>query len=156
MSSRKRTTALAALGVASVLGVSACGGGGTTGGTTSGSNAAGGAQKGGTIYWLTKRPAEHMDPQRTYIGRDIFNQQRLVYRGLLQFPAGKSGADAIVPIPDVATDAGKSEDGGKKWTFTIKDGVKWEDGKPTTCEDFKYGFSKLKVSTLPLQVTALS
>ncbi len=96
MSSSKRTTALAALGVASVLGVSACGGGGTTGGTTPGSGAAGGAQKGGTIYWLTKRPAEHMDPQRTYIGRDIFNQQRLVYRGLLQFPAGKSGADAIV------------------------------------------------------------
>lgn len=142
MSSRKRTTALAALGVASVLGVSACGGGGTTGGTTSGSNPAGGVAKGGTIYWLTKRPAEHMDPQRTYIGRDIFNQQRLVYRGLLQFPAGKSGADSIVPMADVATDAGKSEDGGKKWTFTIKDGVKWEDGKPTTCEDFKYGFSR--------------
>ena len=29
------------------------------------------ASSGGTIYYLTKRPAEHLDPQRTYIGRDL-------------------------------------------------------------------------------------
>ena len=142
MSSSKRTSALAALAVASVLGVSACGGGGTSKQPEASGSASGGAQKGGTLYWLTKRPAEHMDPQRTYIGRDIFNQQRLVYRGLLQFPSGKSGEEALKPIPDVATDTGKSEDGGKKWSFTIKDGVKWEDGKPVTCEDFKYGYAR--------------
>lgn len=142
MSSSKRTSALAALAVASVLGVSACGGGGTSNQPEASGSAGGGAQKGGTLYWLTKRPAEHMDPQRTYIGRDIFNQQRLVYRGLLQFPAGKSGDESLKPMPDIATDTGKSEDGGKKWSFTLKDGIKWEDGKPVTCEDFKYGYSR--------------
>ena len=33
-------------------------------------------------------------------------------------------------------------DGGKTWKFTLKDGVKWQDGKPITCEDFKYGVSR--------------
>jgi peptide/nickel transport system substrate-binding protein len=137
----KKATGLVALVACAALPLAACGGGGGTGSTPTG-GAAAGATKGGTLYWLTKRPAEHMDPQRTYIGRDIFNQQRLVYRGLLQFPAGKEGEAALKPMGDVATDAGKSEDGDKKWSFTIKDGVKWEDGKPTTCEDFKYGFSR--------------
>jgi peptide/nickel transport system substrate-binding protein len=140
----KKATGLVALAVGVALPLSACGGGGndTKTSTSSGTADAGAASKGGTLYWLTKRAAEHMDPQRTYIGRDIFNQQRLVYRGLLQFPSGKDGEEANTPIADVATDTGKSEDGGKKWTFTIKPGVKWEDGKDTTCEDFKYGFSR--------------
>jgi peptide/nickel transport system substrate-binding protein len=120
--------------------VSACGGNAANEAKPSASGS--GADKGGTLYWLTKRAAEHVDPQRTYIGRDIFNTQRLVYRNLVQLPSGKKGEEAQKVIADVATDAGKSEDGGKKWTFTIKDGVKWEDGKPTTCEDFKYGFSR--------------
>ena len=29
-----------------------------------------------------------------------------------------------------------------EWSFTVKDGVKWEDGKAITCEDFKYGASR--------------
>lgn len=140
----KKATGLVALAVGVALPLSACGGGGSDepSSTGSGSVGAGATTKGGTIFWLTKRPAEHMDPQRTYIGRDIFNQQRLVYRGLLQFPAGKTGEEALKVMADVATDAGKSEEGGKKWSFTIKDGVKWEDGKAVTCEDFKYGFSR--------------
>lgn len=142
MSSSKRTSVLAALAVASVLAVSACSSGGGGSDEPPATGAGAGAQKGGTLYWLTRRPAEHMDPQRTYIGRDIFNQQRLVYRGLVQFPSGKSGEAALTPMPDVASDTGKSEDGGKKWSFTLKDGVKWEDGKAVTCEDFKYGYSR--------------
>ena len=47
------------------------------------------------------------------------------------------------PVPDLATDTGTSSDGGKNWSFTLKDGIKWEDGKPITCEDFKYGASRV-------------
>ena len=36
----------------------------------------------------------------------------------------------------------KSTDGGKTWKFTLKDGIKWEDGKTVTCEDFAYGVSR--------------
>ena len=33
-------------------------------------------------------------------------------------------------------------DDAKTWEFTIRDGVKWQDGKAVTCEDFKYGISR--------------
>ena len=29
-----------------------------------------------------------------------------------------------------------------QWSFTIRDGVTWQDGSPVTCEDFNYGVSR--------------
>ena len=36
--------------------------------------------KGGTVYSIEQSVTEHLDPQRTYVGRDISNLGRLVYR----------------------------------------------------------------------------
>ena len=33
--------------------------------------------------------------------------------------------------------------GRQEWSFTVKDGVKWEDGADITCDDFKYGASRV-------------
>ena len=56
------------------------------------------AAKGGTVYSLEQSVTEHLDPQRTYVGRDISNLGRLVYRSLVTFPLGETdpteGADA--------------------------------------------------------------
>ncbi|NUO36362.1 MAG: ABC transporter substrate-binding protein [Dermatophilaceae bacterium] len=144
MTISRRTTALAVLAVTSVLSVAACGGGGgTTGGSGNGSTGSAAAgSKGGTVFWLTKRPAEHLDPQRTYIGRDLSIENRLFYRDLVSFPVGKQGEEATKPVADLATDTGQSSEGGKVWKFTLRDGVKWQDGKDITCEDLKYGFSR--------------
>ena len=30
----------------------------------------------------------------------------------------------------------------KTWKFTLRPGVAWEDGKPVTCADVKYGWSR--------------
>ncbi len=99
------------------------------------------ATKGGTIFYNGSRNTEHLDPQRMYIGRDLTNS------------AGWSTA-AWWPSRRTTTrraDAGRRprhrhrpdhEDGGMSWSFTLKDGVKWEDGQPITCEDFKYGASR--------------
>ena len=46
------------------------------------------------------------------------------------------------PLPDLATDTGQQSDDGKTWKFTLKDGVKWQDGKDITCADLKYGASR--------------
>jgi peptide/nickel transport system substrate-binding protein len=116
-----------------------CGGGGTTASPTTGTGAA--AAKGGTIYYLTKRAAEHLDPQRTYVGRDISNEARMVYRTLTTFPVAPGKASTKL-VADLATDIGTASDGGKTWKFTIKDGIKWQDGKPITCADFQYGISR--------------
>ncbi|MFZ0161103.1 MAG: ABC transporter substrate-binding protein [Kineosporiaceae bacterium] len=100
------------------------------------------ATPGGTVYYLTKRPAEHLDPQRTSIRRDLADLGRLVYRGLVQFPVTEDRERATTPVPDLATDTGTSEHGGTQWSFTLKDGVTWQDGKDVTCEDLRYGLSR--------------
>ncbi|MBO0828537.1 MAG: ABC transporter substrate-binding protein [Streptosporangiales bacterium] len=84
---------------------------------------------------------EHLDPQRTYVGFDIGFINRMFSQTLTTFPA-KSGNASNKLIPDAATDTGKSSDGAKTWSFTLRDGLKWQDGKAVTCEDFKYGVSR--------------
>jgi peptide/nickel transport system substrate-binding protein len=139
---RKRVFAASAA-IALAAGLAACGGddGGESSDNPSGDAAAGAT--GGTLNYLIYAPIEHVDPQRIYVGRDISNFSRTVYRQLVTFPISTDPEVANTPVPDLATDTGTSEEGGKVWSFTVKDGVKWEDGQPITCEDFKYGASRV-------------
>ena len=41
-------------------------------------------------------------------------------------------------MPDLAESLGKPSDGGKTWTYTLRKGVKFEDGTPVTSKDVKY------------------
>src|SRR6476661_6451688 len=136
---RKRVFAATAA-VALAAGLAACGGdsGGNNGNNGSGGSTEAGA-KGGTLNYLIFAPIEHVDPQRIYVGRDITNFSRTVYRQLVTFPISTDPKVANTPVPDLASDTGTSAEGGKQWSFTLKDGIKWEDGQPITCEDFKYG-----------------
>lgn len=92
------------------------------------------------LILVSETPIDHLDPQRIYVGADIANMTRLVYRQLVAYPM--TDTDDGLPIPDLATDTGTSKKGGREWSFTIKDNVKWQDGSPITCEDFKYGASR--------------
>jgi peptide/nickel transport system substrate-binding protein len=139
MTGRNHGIAAVALGGVVALTAAGCGGGAST--TAGGTNGATGAKAGGTLYYLTKRPAEHLDPQRTYLGRDISDEARIVYRTLTSYPvaAGKAGTKLVA---DLATDTGTASDGGRMWKFTLKSGVKWQDGSAVTCADVKYGVSR--------------
>jgi peptide/nickel transport system substrate-binding protein len=44
--------------------------------------------------------------------------------------------------PDLAESLGTSSDGGKTWTKKLRQGVKYEDGKPITAADLKYGVQR--------------
>jgi peptide/nickel transport system substrate-binding protein len=135
----KRKPVVALATAAALVSLAACGGGSSSSSDKKGATS---SSKGGTVYYLTKRPSEHLDPQRTYIGRDLVDMNRLVYRQLVSFPVTTDKKAAVTPQPDLATDTGTSSNGAKTWKFTVKDGVKWQDGKPITCEDFKYGVSR--------------
>lgn len=119
--------------------LAACGGDDPT---TPGTN--GKAEKGGTLYYKLEDPIEKLDPHRMYTGRDLTNFGRTVYRGLLTFDntADTEDPNANKPIADIATDLGTASADKKTWSFTVKEGVNWQDGKPVTCEDFKYGASR--------------
>jgi peptide/nickel transport system substrate-binding protein len=136
---RKKALAIAAAASMSVA-LAACGGGG---GNKPSTGTGGEAQKGGTLTYYIRSALEHTDPQRTYVGRDITNWSRTVYRSLVTFPISDDPVKSTTPVPDLATDTGQSSEGGKVWKFTVKDGVTWQDGKQITCEDFKYGVSRV-------------
>jgi peptide/nickel transport system substrate-binding protein len=130
--------AVGAIGVALALTATACSSNKNGGGNASSSGPTGAAntKAGGTLYYLTKRPVEHWDPQRTYLGRDLADASRLFYRNLTMLtPDNKL-------VPDLATDTGKASNNNKTWTFTLKPGPKWQDGSPVTCQDIKYGVSR--------------
>jgi peptide/nickel transport system substrate-binding protein len=138
MTSKWRAAGAFVAAAAVSVSLAACGG--SSSNDTTSSAAAGKA--GGTLYYLTKRSAEHLDPQRMYIGRDLANMGRIAYRSLVQFPVTEDESKSLIPVPDLATDLGTSTEGGKVWSFTLKDGVKWQDGKPVACADLKYGLSR--------------
>jgi peptide/nickel transport system substrate-binding protein len=145
---RARRTLLIALSGAVVVGLAACSGGSSNGADeSSGGSASGGGSgqgsggTGGTLYYLTNSPASHLDPQRTYTFRGLANETRLMYRTLTTFPAA-SGAAATKIAPDLAVGTGKPSKDSKTWRFTLKDGIRWQDGKPITCQDFQYGISR--------------
>ncbi|MFN8482240.1 MAG: ABC transporter substrate-binding protein [Anaerolineae bacterium] len=54
-------------------------------------------------------------------------------------------------IPWLATDW-KASDDGKTWTFTLRDGVTWQDGQPLTADDvvFSFDYMKKQPATAPL------
>jgi peptide/nickel transport system substrate-binding protein len=132
------------------LGLAACGGSDdgdnppTSGGTGGGDEAV----AGGTLYYLQHYPFESADPQRIYYGLELANFKRLIYRSLVAFPITEDPVEAATPLPDLATDTGTPNEDASEWTFTIKDGVKWEDGSDITCEDFRYGASRVFANDL--------
>ena len=123
------TTAVFALATAGVLV-----------GTTS-ANAAS-AQTGGTLYFITHQEQfDHVDPARAYTGRDIAFFNSYLYRNLVAYKpvAGPAGSSLVA---DLATNTGVPSDNAKTWKFTLRSGIKWEDGSPVTCADVAYGVSR--------------
>lgn len=143
-----RLTKHAARGLALVaalaLTATACGGEPTAnrgGGGGGGATAVGQGTRGGTLKLLNIADFEHIDPQRVYVSNALNFTERLLTRMLTTYKSepGPGGSEIV---PDLATDLGRSSNGAKTWEFTLKDGVKWEDGSPITCEDIKYGISR--------------
>lgn len=131
-----RIVAIAAIGVVA-SGLAACSGGGTSSNSSNSST----PKKGGTVTWLdVSGQFEATDPVAVYIGEEIAGLRRLTYRGLTALPitADKNPK----PVADLATNTGTSSDNGKTWSFTLKKGVKWQDGTDITCADLQYGLSR--------------
>lgn len=98
-------------------------------------------RSGGTLRLLTDRPIARLDPQRLTPGVEAALVLRSVTRTLTGYPGGGVGGAAALR-GDLTTDTGQAAEGGKQWSFTVRDGVRWEDGAPVTCEDVRYGVSR--------------
>ncbi|MFJ4337938.1 ABC transporter substrate-binding protein [Streptomyces sp. NPDC088915] len=151
-SQRRRIAAGALLAAATMVVTTACGGGnGGSGGDKGKDGLAfnGGVnkvlnasdKKGGELKFIGSQEADNWDPQRGYYGF-VWDFARYYTRQLVTFKA-EPGAASTELVSDLATDTGKVSADGLTYTFTLKDGVTWEDGKPITSKDIKYGIERI-------------
>ncbi|MDO9378552.1 MAG: ABC transporter substrate-binding protein [Nocardioidaceae bacterium] len=96
-----------------------------------------GATPGGTVTVLSAAGLNTMNPSEAYYQNTTSILTGLVTRQLTQYVYNPDDGSQIL-IPDLATDLGTPNDDFTEWTFTLKDGIKYEDGTPVKAEDFVY------------------
>jgi peptide/nickel transport system substrate-binding protein len=100
---------------------------------------------GGTLRLVTGA-VDNLDPARSY-SPGVWNVMRLYTRQLVAY-APRPGTDGARTVPDLATAPGRTTDGGRTWTYTLRRGLTWEDGSPLTSADVKYGIERLFASDI--------
>jgi peptide/nickel transport system substrate-binding protein len=130
----------AGLAGATLLGVAGCGGGGTIQG--GGGGGGGGA---GTDTFVFGRGADSvsLDPVNTTDGESL-RVTRQIFDGLLDF-----APESTDVIPALATEIPEPEDGGRSYTFKLRDGVKFHDGAEFNAEAVKFNFDRWRDSKNP-------
>ncbi|MPQ96823.1 ABC transporter substrate-binding protein [Modestobacter sp. I12A-02628] len=93
---------------------------------------------GGTLR-VSIATIDHLDPQRSYTPA-VWNLMRLYTRTLVTYDTTPGRTDQLVP--DLATDTGTPSNNGLTWTFTLKEGVRFETGRPITSRDIEYGIAR--------------
>ncbi len=93
---------------------------------------------GGTLR-VVSPDVDSLDPQRSYLP-GVWNLMRLYTRTLVTYSSEPGSTDQLVP--DLATDMGTASDDGLSVTFTLREGVRFETGRPITSRDVKYGIER--------------
>ena len=167
---RRTTRLLVAVSAAGALVLSACGGddggdeatppapsdtqeGGATGDFTDpdreGPAEIEGAEAGGTVKVISFTPLETMDPSEIYYVHTYAIGSGLIFRSLTQYSIDPETGNAVL-VPDLATDLGTHNEDYTEWTFTIRDGVRYENGDPVTAADIKFGMERsMDLATFP-------
>jgi peptide/nickel transport system substrate-binding protein len=133
----------------------ACGGGSastpsSTPETASGTTATTGAtdraglmakHRGGTLKLLAKSAGGTLDPQVNYT-LQYWNLYQATYDGLVAFKKS-GGQDAFTVVPDLAEAIPTPTNDGKTWTFTLRKGIKFSDGRDVTVADVVASFQRI-------------
>jgi peptide/nickel transport system substrate-binding protein len=143
MRSRSLFLLLTVIGLAALL-LTACGGGGKKKSSASSSGKAG-----GTLVTVAKAaPSGSPDPQINYTLQE-WQLLIITHDGLVGFKRA-SGTEGTKLVPDLATSVPKPTNGGKTYTFTLRKGIKFSDGKELKASDVKYTFERLfKIGSSP-------
>ncbi|MBM7082594.1 ABC transporter substrate-binding protein [Micromonospora humidisoli] len=99
-----------------------------------------GATRGGTFTIIRETPISHLDPQRTYSFAGLMANP-LFARYLTTWKDDGNGG--LVLVGDLAQNPGNNVNSDcRVWEYTIKDGVKFEDGSPITSREIAYGIAR--------------
>jgi peptide/nickel transport system substrate-binding protein len=99
------------------------------------------ATEGGTLTVLTANVPSTLDPTQAYYTDSTAILSDLVTRGLTQYAYNAESNDMQL-IPDMATDLGRPNEDNTEWTFTLRDGLKYEDGSDVKAEDVAYAIKR--------------
>lgn len=97
-----------------------------------------GAEEGGTVRVVEPSDVSHLDPARIYVNY-FQNVSALMTRTLTGY---RQEGDKVTLVGDLAENTGETKDGGKTWTYKLRDGITYEDGSPILAEDIKYGIER--------------
>ncbi len=146
----KRSTLLAAVLVAIAALAAACGGssnttsgggGGSSSSSSTGSAEAAGGRGGTLITRANAAPSGSPDPQVNYTLQE-WQFLIITHDGLVGFKRA-SGPEGTKIVPDLATAVPTPTDNGKTYAFTLRDGIKFSNGKTVTGADVKATFERL-------------
>ncbi|WP_232072084.1 ABC transporter substrate-binding protein [Phytohabitans flavus] len=99
-----------------------------------------GATKGGTFTVIREVKISHLDPQRVYSFAGLVNAP-LYARTLTTWK--DDGKGNLTLVGDLAQTPGTNVSNDcKVWEFKVKDGVKFEDGRPITAKEIAYGIAR--------------
>jgi peptide/nickel transport system substrate-binding protein len=139
---RALSTILLAIGAAVLL--AACGSSSGSGSSSSSGNSAGAGKVGGTATLAMISYPDYLDPALSYTndGWEVLTQ---TYPGLLVFQH-KIGPEGAKVVPGLATAMPKISKDGKTYTFFMRKGLKFSNGKPLMASDFKWSISRVLLS----------
>ncbi|MFE2067163.1 ABC transporter substrate-binding protein [Streptomyces sp. NPDC059467] len=132
-----RRMAVASVSLVVAAGAAACGPKDNDANGSSGDSV---PHKGGTLTVLNSDPQTDFDPARLYTSGGG-NVPSLVFRTLTTRNRANGAAGTKV-VPDLATDTGRPSKNATVWTYTLKTGLKYEDGTAITSADIKYGIER--------------
>ncbi|SNX55660.1 peptide/nickel transport system substrate-binding protein [Streptomyces sp. TLI_55] len=153
MSRSTRRGALAAATVALALTAAACSSSDSdssdnpsASSSGSGSSAFQPQHQGGTLQLMAHAAAGTLDPQVNYT-LQYWQLYQSMYDGLLAFKK-VGGQESFTVVPDLAAAMPKVTNGGRTYTFTLRKGITFSNGKALTTDDVVASFQRIfKVSS---------
>jgi peptide/nickel transport system substrate-binding protein len=101
-----------------------------------------GALRGGTLTVLSGHPyTPSLDPSDNYYTDAVSIASDLLIRSLTQY-VYDPGTKSMRLVPDLATDLGRHNRDYTTWTFTLRRGIRFQNGQPVTPQDVKFGIER--------------
>ncbi len=98
------------------------------------------SKTGGTVRYEIATAPDSFDPGNTSAGF-MWDFSRLYARPMVTFKS-TPGTDGLTLVPDLATGLGKVSDDGLTWTYTLRQGIEFQDGTAVTSKDVKYAIER--------------
>ena len=99
---------------------------------------------GGTLNLISSQSFDSIDPGITYAAQ-TWNLFRMFARPMMAYEHTPGGNQIV---GDLATGPGQQSNGGKTWTYTLRDNATFEDGTPITSGDVRWAIERANWSSL--------